>query len=339
MIRRILLGCPLIENLHLFRCTGLRNINVSEMHNLRNVIVVQKDLKIEFEDRRVRSVLYGLGQVDAPKFRYLSSLMLHDFNIDNMFFHEFSYRFPCLEDLTLADCHGYRDLEISSDSLKCISLTYQYRKLKKARFYVPSIRKFKFVGINFPSLSFVTASREWESDIKLFCWHDVPRVPWFRKLKKFLAQLSVSRISLSLYFNNAECDDFVGGIQGFPPPVVENLMVKVSPSVSSSLLNGLFWSCRPKFITQYSGVDAIESREMNRRLLWLLRRTSRQKDNQNCVHDLEKAIPEFYEETLLKWQPFPLKAFFASKIPAKREQIRFRLTWGHFSIPKLTMAK
>ncbi|KAL3812775.1 hypothetical protein ACJIZ3_014043 [Penstemon smallii] len=339
MIRRILLGCPFIENLRLIQCKGLRNINLSEMHKLRKVSVRDRkdDLKIEFEERRVGSVLYG--QVNVPKFRYLSSLILKDLNIDNTFFHEFSHKFPCLGYLTLADCHGYRDVRISSHSLEHINLTCQYRKLKKACFDVPGIRKFKFIGINFPSLSVTTASREWESDIKLSCLHDVLKVSWFRKLRNFLAQLSFSKISLSLEFDNEECDAFVGDVQGFPIPVVENLMLKVATSVCYSLLNGLFWSCRPKFITQCDGNDT-QLREMNRRLLWLLRKRLRQKDNQNCINDLEEAIPEFFEETLLKWQPFPPEAFFiASKIPERRKQIRFRLTWDHFSVPDPTMVR
>ncbi|KAG8391087.1 hypothetical protein BUALT_Bualt01G0151300 [Buddleja alternifolia] len=122
MIRDIMLGCPLLENLHLLECKGLLNVNASKLHNLEKFCVI-----------KCRDCNLKCLWVDVPEYGKLSCLMLEQVKIDEFFFHDFSLKFPCLGDLSLHHCDGYNNIEISSRSLKYISLIHKY-ELKKVKF-------------------------------------------------------------------------------------------------------------------------------------------------------------------------------------------------------------
>ncbi|KAL3849997.1 hypothetical protein ACJIZ3_011879 [Penstemon smallii] len=349
----ILLGCPLIEDFNVHDCKGFSKINVSMMqYNLKKFRVERLlfcestlSLSIEIEEPILGPV--SNGQISVPKYRNLSSLTLKYVTIDNKFFHNFSHKFPCLENLTINRCSGYEDVEIGGPSLKCISFTHVW-KLDKAEFDVPSIQKFEFSVVNPPSMSFTTSSREWESYISLS--GNVDDVSWFNKLRKFLAELSQSRISLNVNISIINEFAYVQYNQGFHIAVVENLMLGVKPesTMCSALLNNLLCSCHPKFITlsgdshpkfiTLSGDNNLEER--NKKMLGLLIRSEFRQTNpdylnpaENLLCNLEKVNVEFFDRTLMQWQSFPpWELFFVySKIAKGREKIRFRLRWGHFS--------
>ncbi|KAL3849994.1 hypothetical protein ACJIZ3_011876 [Penstemon smallii] len=337
-ITSILLGCPLIEDFNVLDCKGLNKINVSMMQrNLKNFRVERRlfcqstlSLSIDFEEPRLG--LVSDGRISVSVYRNLSSLTLKYVKIDNKFFHKFSHKFPCLEDLTIYRCSGYLEVEISGPALKRISLTH-VRKLDRAEFDVPSIQKFEFSVANLPYMSFTTASRECESYISVS--EDVYDVSWFNELKFFLTELSQSRISLSVYISIEHELLYLQDSQGFPIPVVENLMLRVYPeSTMCSVLNNLFWSCHPKFIT-LGGTNNLEERNM--KMLGLLCRDEFRQTNpdylnpaENLLCNLQKVNVEFFDRTLMQWQSFPpWELFFInSKIKQGREKIRFRLRWG-----------
>ncbi|KAG8370129.1 hypothetical protein BUALT_Bualt14G0085300 [Buddleja alternifolia] len=302
MIRDIVLRCPLLENLHLSECMGLLNVN----------------------DR--------LFAIESRQYGKLSCLMLERVKINDFFFHDFSLKFPCLEDLSLHDCDGYKDIDIFSHSLKYISLMHTY-KLKKAKFEVPSIRKFEFSAINIPSMCFMTASREYESYISLTCrQHHAVGGSWFLALKKFLTELSRSKISLKIQIFLDSWDYCMGDNRGFPVPLVENLKVKVYPSSSLcyAVLDCLFWSCRPKFITIYDD-DDIETRMLLCKLLvqQVIQDRSYSTREFSYMNDLGKVNVESFEETLKEWQPLPWQdpLDFLNVEEVNEEQFRFRLKW------------
>ncbi|KAG8370069.1 hypothetical protein BUALT_Bualt14G0079300 [Buddleja alternifolia] len=202
MIRDIILRCPLLETLYLSECMGLLNVNLSKLHNLKKFSATKRwacnvrSPLIELEERTVGS--YICKQVNVPEYCKLSCLILEEVKIDESFFHDLSSKFPCLENLSLHYCDGYKDIEISSHSLKYISLMDVY-KLKKAKFEVPSISQFNFAAFSIPSLSFMTPAREYESYISLALhWGDHVEDCWFLDLKKFLTELSRSRTSVSI---------------------------------------------------------------------------------------------------------------------------------------------
>ncbi|KAL3849993.1 hypothetical protein ACJIZ3_011875 [Penstemon smallii] len=334
-ITSILLGCPLIEDFNVRDCKGLKKINVSMMQcNLKNFRVEGRlfcqstlPLSIEFEEPRLGSV--SDGRISVSAYRNLSSLTLKYVKVDDKFFHKFSHKFPCLEDLTIYRCSSYLEVEISGPALKRIRLIH-VRKLDKTEFDVPSIQKFEFSVVNPPSMSFTTSSREWESYISLS--GNVDDVSWFNKLRKFLTELSQSRISLNVNISVRNELEYVQYNQGFPIPVVENLMLGVKPesTMCSALLNNLLCSCHPKFIITLSGTK-YNLEERNLKMLGLLCRDEFRETNPVYLNpDLEKVNVEFFDRTLMQWQSFPpWELFFInSKITQGREKIRFRLRWG-----------
>ncbi|KAG8370078.1 hypothetical protein BUALT_Bualt14G0080200 [Buddleja alternifolia] len=326
MIRDIMLGCPLLEKLHLSECNGLSNVNLSELHNLKKFSVT----KCLWVDNRS----FIGNRVNVPKYGKLSCLMLEQVQIDDFFFHDFSLKFPCLEDLSLHQCYGYNNIEISSRSLKYISLIHE-DELNKAKFEVSRICKFKFTGSSIPSLSFMTPSREYESYISFtFTSRDnVLGDCWFYDLKKFLTELSPSRISLSITMFLDKSKYCVGNDGGHPIPVVENLMIKIHPSawLWSAVFDDVFWSCRPKFITFCDDDDDEYIFKTGMVLCTFLVPQA----SQDCsgkfsyMNDLEEVNVEFFEETLKEWQPLlPWKVFLSSsKFKENKKQFRFGLKW------------
>ncbi|KAL3629454.1 hypothetical protein CASFOL_026676 [Castilleja foliolosa] len=297
----IILSCPLIEELLLSDC-------FFKVHVSNNVPI-----------RRSRMLILNANLFELRKLKCLS---LKKVKIDTSFFCDLSSKFPCLKDLTVDDCSGYKAVQISSPSLERISFVVQ-KKMLKASFEVPCIRKFTFTGLVLPRLSFGTSSFvwKWESDISITCSgnsHDRLTRSWFVKLKKFLVNLSPSRISLT-FSVNINCQDSFRYIQGLAkPPIVDNLRVLIGARSldSCALLNGLFLSCRPKLISFTGGkADNDFLKLLCERLLGHLR-------------DIKKANVEFYDENLSEWGlPLPLKTLLDG-YPENKQSIRLKLIWG-----------
>ncbi|KAK4405636.1 hypothetical protein Sango_0570100 [Sesamum angolense] len=353
MIRDIMLGCPMIENFVLSDCEGFVKVNVSKMAKLKRLSVIRhvtnpvvfRSPLIEFEEHSVGTIIDG--RANLSEFRKLSCLFLERVKIGKMVFSDFANKFPCLEDLTVHHCVGCFIFNISSQSLKYISLAHTRRL--EVQLDVPNIRKIKFSGSSIPSLTFITASREWESDIALSCWNYLG-VSWLLELKKFLTNLGPSRITLRIELFTENRIDCWPVIQGLSKPIVENLilMAHSSSSVSSALLDGIFWSFRPKVITQClfpllgiksPNINIIQPQfwKASNDLLRLLCNRLMDIGNPNCSSSIEKNIgwhelkevnAELFEDTIMEWQPLPWKTLLDDvESPEKEVQIRFLLRW------------
>ncbi|KAL3630013.1 hypothetical protein CASFOL_022997 [Castilleja foliolosa] len=313
----IILACPLIEELILSECTCYVKVQTSN-----------------YVSRRSRMLALSPNLIVLSKLRCLS---LEKVKIDTSFFCDLSFKFPCLKDLIVHDCFGYKAIEITSPSLERISFVVQKRMLR-AKFEVPSIRKFTFSGSSLPSLSFGTSSSswgKWESDISITCsgnrtGHLTPS--WFLKLKKFLVDLSPSRISLTLSISTI-CEDSCGDIHGLAkPPVVDNLSILMDApsSVCSALFDGLFWSCRPKLISCTGGKVDNDFLELLRERLHITENCGIVKQHSmfGRLCDLKEVNVELYDENLSEWCPaLSLKALLDA-YPENEQKIRFKLRWG-----------
>lgn len=102
------------------------------------------------------------------------------FGIWDIFFHDFSSKFPCLKDLALHDCGGFESMQISCPSLESISIVGVI--LRWTDLDVPNICRFAFSGSKFPYLCFNAPpnSREWEPDMSIAY---KSRYSWFTGLK------------------------------------------------------------------------------------------------------------------------------------------------------------
>ncbi|KAH6808793.1 hypothetical protein C2S51_026576 [Perilla frutescens var. frutescens] len=353
MIRDIILGCPLLEELWLSHCEGFVEVNVGRMVQLKILRVLRhvtaptrtKIPLIEFEEQSDRSV--SGCRPNASEFSNLSDLLLERVKIDKILFCDFSNKFPCIRNLTVHYCNGCVEFDISSHSLKYISLAHT--KKLEIQLDVPNICQFKFSGAVIPDLSFISASREWDSDISLACWNNLG-VSWFLELKGLLIKLGLSKINLRIELLRENLVDCPPNVEDHCKPVVENLILSVHclASATVALLDGVFWSFRPKIITQClfpvmqdkRGKAKTEHlqpgyRQASNELLQLLCKKFMDLESSNChnlnekMHGLEGVIVEFFEDTLRKWQPLPWKTLADVFISSEEEvQVRFRLRWG-----------
>lgn len=275
-------------------------------------------------------------------FHKLECLFLRNLDFESSFFHDFSSKFPSLKDLSLHRCVGFKSIQISSISLESISLMDV--NLRWAKIDVPNLHKFALSASNFPCLCFMS-STAWESNISISYIRPVDY--WFLKLKRFLRRLWLSKISLSIKFLERRDDDTGlhllpepncdADIQVLPQPLVETLVLSVHKP-SSELLDGLFWSCHPKFITSYPPMPCTRlGREANKRLLEFLWKTLAPESSENCCitnrnmasMEIVEANVEIFEESLAEWQPLTWKkSWDALTSPVNKHEIRFRLKWG-----------
>ncbi|KAH6769812.1 hypothetical protein C2S52_014615 [Perilla frutescens var. hirtella] len=311
--------CPLIEKLVLSECKCL--LKSQSPHSVTS---------------STKMLALNHCLINLYEFRKLKCLFLEKVKISSLFFSDFSMKFPCLKDLTVCNCFGYKEIQIYSPSLECI--TFEHKRILRAKFDVPNIRKFRFSGSNVPSLSFERPSRECKFEISI-AWKRF-RTSWFLKLSKFLGELSQSILSLTLIIGTvlSESLDFTKDV-GLPKPVVENLMVEVASSVSSSLLDGLFWCFHPKSIYQCWMPKSCTGEKGNNDLLELLCKTLIQEGsegyccipnrNMSALHDLEEVNVDILEDSLGEFRPLPWKMLLdASASPERRRAILFNLKWG-----------
>ncbi|KAL3650311.1 hypothetical protein CASFOL_006714 [Castilleja foliolosa] len=272
----------------------------------------------------------------CPLIRKLSLDCVVPFNgddDDDHVYHSFS-RLPFLKDLTLLGC---RTQEVSSPSLERLYFAtgYRYRSLN-VKFDVPSIRKFRLEIDNeeIPSLSFVSASRDWESDVFIRTYRRGFSTLWFRGLNKLLTELSLSKMYLSLNMAAKKIDDEhwdyeVGAIRGLPKPKVESLTLDMFPIRalhSFVIFHGLFQICRPTFIivNMLGNVDGIANNNMLRKTL------ARGLDDKFMygLHDLEEVNVHLFDEDADEWRPLPLESLLDPSIsPSGRQKTRFQLKW------------
>ncbi|KAL8515837.1 hypothetical protein ACS0TY_014513 [Phlomoides rotata] len=331
IVWNIVSSCPLIDKLSLLGSRFLFETQSSTSNVVSLMTTSALDLSpfVEFGKRNVGSVVDG--PINLYEFRKLKYLFLNGVNVHTLFFNDFSSKFPCLKDLRLHDCDGYKAIRISSPSLERINFTQ--RKMLRVKFDVPSIRKFTFSGKHLPSLTFKTTRSDWESDISISCL-TIPNDTWFPSLNKLLTKLSMSRVSLSLQMELYPNFNLVGNFQVLFKPVVENLTVDAPSSVCPDLFHILFECCHPVSVTQriYGQCDLEEVRKNNTletvqkrfiqqgTLIWY---SANQSSCGPC--DLEEVNMEFFDEVVSAWRRVFLD--FSTNLGAE-QRICLRLRWG-----------
>ncbi|KAK6161526.1 hypothetical protein DH2020_004907 [Rehmannia glutinosa] len=158
---KIISSCPLIEDLGLHGCEGLKTIKVNKLHKyLKDFDFFGYELYKEHEDDT--SI-----EIDAPieaikiegcrnwfhhhnyYFSNLKYLCLNKVRLSTKSFDYFSRNFPCLEELELYYCYGFKNSAIVIDA--------------------PNIVKFEYRGDMPQSISFTTTFTEWKSTIVVLC--------------------------------------------------------------------------------------------------------------------------------------------------------------------------
>ncbi|KAH6756157.1 hypothetical protein C2S53_004256 [Perilla frutescens var. hirtella] len=303
MLRDIISCCLLIEELSLSHC----KISISGNGNVKMIALSASNL-------------YELHK--------LRRLFLEKVSVDALFFTDFDSRFPCLKDLSVVGCHGYKTIQISSTSLERISLV-QVNPLT-SEFNVPNLVSFSYSGMAIPSSLSIESSREWEySYISIRCSRSVLSRSWFLKLNKSLTQFNPSKISLSIrrwyWSRKGEEGDHIQP----KPLVLENLTIERSIYLLNTyMLVGLFRLCHPKFITLYwaprSCDDSFDHIVCKKLMKEMITPNSGIPD-QDIFGEfgLKEVTVEIYREILAEWRPLLLNEPIYDSIEWKK--IRFHL--------------
>ncbi|KAL3634825.1 hypothetical protein CASFOL_021879 [Castilleja foliolosa] len=334
VFEKIILGCPLIENLDLLDCYGLKSIKLHKHHIIKNFrCFMDRQTVIEIENPHTLESFYIENwcpdrsfPLTNLHFPHLKSLDLYRVHLPAETFENFSSFFPCLSELILKSCDGLKEFRLLSSSIKRLTIESGLRNRIKAAFIdTPNILYFEFScdgNSSLPSIKFTTTSNEWKSHISL--WYKLESyekddTSWLLKLDKLLMALSQSHITLKLYANNYKklhINDSLGGF--YKPVVVEHLKLRGDFSSSSdpTKLNYFFRICRPRYIhmDQYAN-EVIEF------ICNLI------PDEIGCyfwLQDLEEVSIEVRDIKTEEWNCVQRTSL--PPLPSK-QKIRFRLTW------------
>ncbi|KAL3634901.1 hypothetical protein CASFOL_021955 [Castilleja foliolosa] len=333
IFEKIISGCPLIENLDLCDCNGLKSIKLHKHHNIKDFgcSLHDKTTIIEIEDPhalesvRIENCRNWFLRHKNMHFPHLKSLNLDMVHLPAKIFDNFSSFFPCLNELILDSCDGLKEFRLLSSSIKRLTITMDPRNRIKAFIDTPNILYFKYDGF-LPSIKFATTSNEWKSELSL-CYklrrsQNDDATLWFLELNELLKALSQSHITLELDSNKYKklhINDSYGGF--YKPVVVEHLKFSgcFSSSSDSAILNCFFRVCRPCYLHTdlYDGGGAKCSfTEYISKLI---------PDETGCfwLQDLVEVSTEVWKKAK-EWC-----CVKGTSLPAMRsqQQIRFRLTW------------
>ncbi|KAK6161537.1 hypothetical protein DH2020_004918 [Rehmannia glutinosa] len=343
---KIMSSCPLIEYVNLEGCEGLKNIKVNKAHKLKN---------FDFDDYLISKEEDGLSiEIDAPtiesisimgrtnwfhhhkNFPYLKYLHLENVRLSTKSFDNFSFDYPCLEELELLFCHGFEEFRLLSRSIK--HLTIAVDRSIKAAIDATNILHFGFISNFLPSISFRTTSSKWKSRIHLMDYVDVhyDASSSFLKLNELVKALSRSEISLHIEDHPLVVPDTYTGFN--KPVVVENLIFGGHSSSSfPTFLNCLFHICRPKKIGDESFlVEEIEwEREDEQRAEFLCKNLLMEREMRRYFwqQDLEEVSMEAFDRNGRKWHPVQGTSLPECALPNNqlKQNLRFRLKWRELS--------
>ncbi|KAG8370092.1 hypothetical protein BUALT_Bualt14G0081600 [Buddleja alternifolia] len=327
------IGCLATELIVKVVRMSVNNLNF-EIYPPRTTFILPKEV-FEAESLKMLSVfgckIDGISGENVMCSR-LKSLSLYNVSVGDDMIRDIISRCPLIENLVLSDCYDCRRFNISSHSLKYITLAHEEEL--KVKFDVPNMLKLKFSGSKIPSFRFSTASRECESDISIACSSYLD-VSWFCELNNFLLHFIVSKMSLHIELvKENQFDNFVLEFQDLPRPIVDILTLKVNDlsSVCSALLDGIFWSFRPKVIaqclfpiSQNNEHPEFRSGKAENELVELLCKKLMDLRNGNGLKEVNAV---YLDDTVMEWRPLPwIKLLNGLLSPVKEVQIRFRLRW------------
>ncbi|KAL3634888.1 hypothetical protein CASFOL_021942 [Castilleja foliolosa] len=335
IFEKIISGCPLIENLDLLQCIGLKSIKFHKHHNLKgfgctapNDIIVEIENTHTLESVRIVNGRNWFIHHKNMHFAHLKYLDLYKVQLPADIFDNFSSFFPCLNELILNKCDGLKEFLLLSYSIKRLIFKMGPRNRIKAFINTPNILCFEYSGDGYlPSIKFTTTSNEWKSQISL-CYKlkrsEKDATSWFLKLNKLLKALSQSHITLNLNpeeYKKMHINKSYGSF--YKPVVLEHfkLLGSFSSSFHLVMLICFLRICRPCYIQ----VDLLGDVRAKCNLVESISKLV--PDVPGCyfwLHDLEEVSIEVWNMKAKEWRC--IKGTILHALRSKK-QIRFRLTW------------
>ncbi|KAL3634822.1 hypothetical protein CASFOL_021876 [Castilleja foliolosa] len=337
IFEKIISGCPLIENLDLLECTGLKSIKLHKHHKIKSFgCSMDEQTIIEIEDPHplesvsIQNCRNWFLHHKNMHFPHLKSLKLRSVQLPAETFDNFSSFFPCLNELMLDSCHGLKEFLLFSSSIKRLTMKIDQRNRIKASIDTPNILYFEYTGDGFlPSIKFTPTSNEWASHISV--WYKLKRsdkdaTSWFLKLNKLLEALSQSHITLEVDGSNSKKLHIKDSYARFYKPVVVKHLKLSGCFLSSSdptNLNCFLRICRPRYIHMDRNNDWQAKCNLVEYISKLI------PDEKGCyfwLQDLEEVTFEVWDTKAGEWNCVQLTSLQALCCNIQH-QIRFRLTW------------
>ncbi|KAL3634993.1 hypothetical protein CASFOL_022047 [Castilleja foliolosa] len=334
VVEKIISGCPLIENLDLLYCCGLKSIKLPKHCNIKNFAYLTFDeIIIETENAQILERVCIRNCRDwflchrNTYFPHLKSLILHYVQLPETF-DNFSSFFPCLSELVLDSCRGLKEFRLLSSSIKRLTIDSGLRNRIKAFIDTPNIRYFEYSGHGFlPSIKFTATSNKWKSQITLWSKlqhsdNDDDATSWFLKLNKLLKVLSTqSHITLSLdpnEYKKLHINDSYGGF--YEPVIVEHLTLRECcfSYFDPAILNCFFRIFRPCYIQFDSG------RARYNLAGYISRLIPDEAGRYFWLQDLEEVSTEVGNMEANEWHCVKGTSYPAL---SSQQRIRYRLTW------------
>lgn len=214
-IQNLILACPLIDDMRLIYCSGLKTLLLSSnrlnrvdihcCHGLKKVEVKSPSLQ-SFWYQRKRS---RCSKINLAMCKSLKSLTLEDSKMTDDLFQNHLSNFPVLEQLILSKCNALRCITISCHQLKTLALR-GCRGLREADIDTPNLLSFEYKGPKVPFSSFDPSGlREAKLHIEPYRLpNDVDSGFSFDKLQTFLRKFDCSK-GLKLIVRTKEVSYFL----------------------------------------------------------------------------------------------------------------------------------
>ncbi|KAL3634886.1 hypothetical protein CASFOL_021940 [Castilleja foliolosa] len=329
IFEKIMSSCPLIEKLDLYNCTGLKSIKLHKHHNIKDFAYSAiRRIIIEIEDPDTLESFHFENYCSDwffphknMDFLHLKSLKLRRVQLPAETFDYFSSFFPCLNELIINNCNGFKEFRLLSSSIKRLTIKMGLKNKIKAFIDTPNILYFEYSADGdgvLPSIKFTTTSNEWKSKISLRS-NPQHSDKDFLKINKLLKALSQSHITLHLFpneYKKLHINDSYGGL--YKPVVVEHLKLRgfFTSYLDPVILNCFFRICRPRYIH----LDMYNDVQANCNLVEYISKLIRDEKGQ----DLEEVSIQVWDRKAKEWHcvkgtSFPALCF--------KQLIRFQLTW------------
>ncbi|WCJ39615.1 F-box/RNI-like superfamily protein [Euphorbia peplus] len=151
LIQNLMLGCPLIYDLRLISCIGLKNLVLhSDKLDRVDIHLCHGMEKIEIQSSSLKTFWYHANSsrkcvVNLASCQSLKNLTFVDSKMNDDMFQSHLSNFPVLEHLVLRKCNALQCITITSHQLKTLVLG-ECAKLKETDIDTPNLLSFEYSG-------------------------------------------------------------------------------------------------------------------------------------------------------------------------------------------------
>lgn len=156
MLQNFISGCPLIEDLRLIQCVGLKSLRIGNLERLRRVDLHMCHMldKIVIETQCLETFWYynnkkRLCNINLSACSALKELMLEYPRMTDKMFRDQMLEFPELEKLVISRCNGLKKIRLTGDKLRKLVIR-RCRRLKEAHISAPNISSLEYRGKRMP---------------------------------------------------------------------------------------------------------------------------------------------------------------------------------------------